>query len=157
MQDATQLVRILRTSKSLDEITEAARELAQSDNQADRQELYRMAQGNHRKWLSWYSVDMILISIEALAGTATEEDRRFLEDLLKWDEHRTGWSGEAGRMYFDNRRELQDTYHVTYPNAPKKLRQFLDYDRDSIEDTHQPNAVEQRIRTVKAKLRDAER
>ena len=128
MQDATQLVRILRTSKSLDEITEAARELAQSDNQADRQELYRMAQGNHRKWLSWYNADFIWIGIEALTETGNKEVTDFIERLLVYDmkfedsvfSHQVASEKQYPNQFPDE--AFLSTWTFSYPNAPKKLR-----------------------------------
>jgi hypothetical protein len=123
-----QLVGVLRTSRSQDEIREAAKTLAQSSDSDDHQELYRMARGQYRGHLRWYDIDHIVMAIEALAESGTPEDRNFIKNLLKSHYHFEGWSG-ADRWYFGPMQgeELVDIYYIHYQYAPRRLRRILEY------------------------------
>ena len=83
MANVSRLIKILRTSKSLAEIKEAANGLARSDDVRDHDELYRMARGTRRRFLSWYSQKHIETGLISLAETGTQKAKDFIEEQKK--------------------------------------------------------------------------
>jgi len=117
--DRELLINTLRTSNSLEEITHAARLLARSVNRADHKELYRMAHGDYRSFVSWYNPDHMVIGVEALVMSRCPNAKTFLEEYLRREEDnlRPGERLYGGVYSFEERNER--------PNMPYRLRRLM--------------------------------
>jgi len=75
----------LKRAYTVDRKKRFAMELASIQHEWAHKELFHMANGGHRQWLSWYGLEDQLIAIEALAECGTEQASVFLEKLLQED------------------------------------------------------------------------
>ncbi|MEM0465702.1 MAG: hypothetical protein QXW97_03315 [Candidatus Pacearchaeota archaeon] len=78
------IIKLLRTSENLLEIKTAAKKLAEINSFEYHKELYRMANRKRRGFFrSRYTKEHMIVALEALAETGTEEARCFLENFFK--------------------------------------------------------------------------
>ena len=155
------LVNILRNSNSLKKVIEAANLLAE---RGEYQELYRMAQGQHRRCLCQYNRHHIIIAMRALAETETEENKEFLSYLLrhettvkspKFGSKKLNSVLAAKEKYRRKHGEIKKIHHHHYPNMPEELRMYMCKkdiiypDRENpTEDMVPPNKIEKRVDAI---------
>ena len=138
IEETDGLVEILRTSDTIKDFKRAAFALSQSENEGDHDELYRMALGENKEGTTKaYNKEEMVIGFEALAETGTEKAHNFITHLLRGETKVTGCKHlikmsaskreEYRKFYFEDCGNYDVVSEHVYPNAPEKLRRYLDW------------------------------